>query len=223
MENQKRLTTDRGLFLYIVFTIITLGIYPLVAFSLVSKEVNKVCDDEKHTMQYWIVFFLSPLALGIPLLVWYHRISNRIGYELKRREINYSFSASTFWGWFILGSLLFGIGPLVFIHKFFKASNKINADYNAKRVFENKEPEAPYSVASLTLGIISIIISAIGFIGVASGIIGLVLANNGLAQYNQNPSAYSNANKIKIGRITSIIGILLSGIVSVYSICIAFI
>jgi hypothetical protein len=38
----------------------------------------------------------------------------------------------TFWGWYVLGTLLFGIGPFVFIHKFLKASNQINADYNQK-------------------------------------------------------------------------------------------
>lgn len=132
MENQKKLTTNRGLLLYIVFTIITLGIYPLVAFTLISNEVNKVCRDGKSTMQFWIVWLLSLITFGIPMLVWYHRISNRIGNELKRRNINYSFSSMTFWGWYVLGTLLFGIGPFVFIHKFLKASNQINADYNQK-------------------------------------------------------------------------------------------
>lgn len=55
-----------------------------------------------------------------------------MGNELKRRGINYSISASTFWAWNILGALLFGIGPFVFIHKFLKASNMLNADFNAK-------------------------------------------------------------------------------------------
>lgn len=55
-----------------------------------------------------------------------------MGNELKRRGINYSISASTFWVWNILGALLFGIGPFVFIHKFLKASNMLNADFNAK-------------------------------------------------------------------------------------------
>jgi hypothetical protein len=49
--------------------------------------------------------------------------------ELKRRGIHYSFGAGTFWGWCILGSLI-GVGPLVYMHKLFKAVNKINADYN---------------------------------------------------------------------------------------------
>lgn len=128
----EKLTTNRGLFLYIVFSIITFGIYPLVAFTLVSNEVNKVCKDGKSTMQFWIVFLVSLITFGIPMLVWFHRITDRIGNELQRRQVNYSISSLTFWGWYFLGSLLFGIGPFVFIHKFFKATNLLNANYNER-------------------------------------------------------------------------------------------
>jgi hypothetical protein len=221
MEQIKKLTTNRGLLLYIVFTVITFGIYPLVAFSLISSEVNKICKDGKNTMPYWIVLFLSPFALGIPLLVWYHRISNRIGNELKRREIDYSFSATTFWGWFILGSLLFGIGPWVFIHKFLKASNKINADYNTRGEIENKNIEIDNSFVSetnavipLILGIFSIVLpnvnaGLITIIELICGIIGFVLAKKGLTNCD-NSSTNSNVSKLKLAGIISVIGIILA-------------
>ena len=35
-----------------------------------------------------------------------------------------------FWLWGILGSLLFGIGPLVYTYKLCKATNLMNRDYN---------------------------------------------------------------------------------------------
>ena len=223
MENQKKLTTSRGLLLYILFSIITFGIYPLVALSLISNEVNKVCKDGKRTMQFWIVFLLSPFALGIPLLVWWHRICNRIGNELIIRNINYSFSAMSFWGWHILGSLLFGIGPLVFIHKFLKASNKINSDYNDNAISNSViiKKSAANSVAALVLGITSIVF-AYGFIGIAFGILGLILANEGLAQYKKDPSSYSSTSMLNAGRIVSIIGIILSSIVFVAILFIRF-
>ena len=57
------------------------------------------------------------------------RESARIGNELKRRGIGYSFGAGTFSGWNILGALI-GIGPLVYTHKLLKAMNKLSEHYN---------------------------------------------------------------------------------------------
>ena len=130
-----QLPTGRGLAKMIFLGIITLGIYPLVILTKMSGEINTVASryDGKSTMNYLlIVFIFTGLTLGIAALVWWHRFCNRIGGELTRRGVNYSFGASTFWGWNVLGSLLFGIGPLVFMYKLCKASNLMNADYNQK-------------------------------------------------------------------------------------------
>ena len=128
------LRTNRSLLKTILLSLITLGIYSLVVMSNVGEDVNTVCSrhDGKHTMHYCLVFFIfSWLTLGIVPLVWQHRICNRMGDELKRRGLNYEFSASTFWLWGILGALII-VGPFVFGHKFFKAMNISNADYNVK-------------------------------------------------------------------------------------------
>ena len=125
--------TSRGLLKFILFSIITFGIYPLVFFSTISDDVNIVCSryDGRKTMHYCLlVFLVSPITLGIAGLVWFHRISDRIGSELIRRGVPYRFSSGSFWLWYILGSLLFGIGPLVYIHKLAKAMNMMNKNYN---------------------------------------------------------------------------------------------
>lgn len=127
--------TGRGLLKWILFGIITLGIYQLVIMTKISGEINTVASrhDGKSTMNYLLLaFIVGPITLGIGTLVWWHRICNRFGAELKRRGIIYNISAGTFWGWGVLGVLLFGLGPLIFIYKFLKASNLINADYNQK-------------------------------------------------------------------------------------------
>ena len=100
--------------------------------SVISNDINTVASryDGKKTMHFCLLaFIVAPITLGIGAIVWYHRISNRIGNELKRREISYSFSASDFWLWNVLGSLI-AIGPLVYLYKMFKAVNLMNADYN---------------------------------------------------------------------------------------------
>lgn len=130
----KQLPTGRGLIKFILLGIITLGIYQLVMLTKISSEVNTVCKphDNKSTMNFCLLFFIvAPLTLGIGWFVWWHRICNRMGNELARRKLPYSISASTFWGWYILGSLI-SIGPFVFFYQFLKAQNILNSDYNMK-------------------------------------------------------------------------------------------
>lgn len=135
MENQApalKLKTNKGLLKTILLSIITLGIYELVVMSAVSSEINIVASkyDGKKTMHFCLLFFLvAPITLGIGAIVWIHKISNRIGNEIKRRGISYNFSATDFWLWGVLGSFII-VGPFVYMHKLFKAVNLMNADYN---------------------------------------------------------------------------------------------
>lgn len=127
-----QLKTNKGLLKTILLSIITFGIYGLVVMSAVSNNINIVASryDGKRTMHYCLLFFIvAPITLGIASIVWFHKISSRIGNELKRRGIAYSFSASDYWLWNVLGSLIL-VGPFVYMHKMFKAVNLMNAHYN---------------------------------------------------------------------------------------------
>ena len=127
-----QLKTNKGLLKTILLSLITFGIYPLVVMSAVSNDINIVASryDGKKTMHFCLlVFIVAPITFGIAGIVWYHRISNRIGNELSRRGIAYSFSATDFWLWNVLGSLIV-IGPFVYLYKMFKATNLMNAHYN---------------------------------------------------------------------------------------------
>ena len=128
----RKLKTNRGLIKLILLSIITFGIYPLVIMSSISSDINVIASryDGKKTMHFCLLAFIfTGLTLGIAPIVWYHRISARIGNELNRRGISYSFGAGSFWGWNVLGSLI-GIGPLVYTHKLLKAMNLLCKDYN---------------------------------------------------------------------------------------------
>lgn len=127
-----KLKTNRGLVKYILLSLITFGIYGLVVMSAVSTDINLIAsrNDGKKTMHYCLVAFIfSWLTLGIVPFVWYHKISSRIGRELARRGIAYSFGAGSFWGWNVLGSFLV-IGPFVYLHKLLKAMNLLSEDFN---------------------------------------------------------------------------------------------
>ena len=127
-----QLKTNKGLLKTILLSIITFGIYELVVMSAVSNDINIVASryDGKRTMHYCLLFFIiAPITLGIGGIVWFHKISNRIGAELKRRGVDYTFSAADYWLWSVLGSLIV-VGPFVYLHKMFKAVNKMNEHYN---------------------------------------------------------------------------------------------
>ncbi|MBO7260100.1 MAG: DUF4234 domain-containing protein [Bacteroidaceae bacterium] len=127
---REQLPTSRGLLKMILLGAITFGIYPIVVICKISTEINTVARaDYKHTMHYLLTVLLTPVTLGIIPLIWYNNLCNRIGNELKRRNIRYDFSASDFWLWAVLGSLI-AVGPFIFIHKFMHAMNKINGSYN---------------------------------------------------------------------------------------------
>ena len=131
---RRQLNSRRGLIKTILLSIITLGIYGLVIYTKFSDEINITATkyDGKKTMNFCLLFFLvGPITFEIGTLVWFHRFSKRVGAELKRRNINYGFGASSFWIWNTIGLLII-VGPLVYLYKLCKAMNLINADYNVK-------------------------------------------------------------------------------------------
>ena len=129
-----QLRTNRGLLKMILLSLITFGIYGLVVWCHLSEEINTVASryDGKKTMHFLIAFLLlSAITLGIVPIVWMHKYCNRVGAELNRRGIDYKFGAGTFWGWGVLGSMIV-VGPFIFCHKLLKATNYMNADFNAR-------------------------------------------------------------------------------------------
>ncbi len=130
----RQLKTNRGLLKFILLSLITFGIYGIVVMTSISTDINLIASryDGKKTMHYCLLIFLiTPITLGIASIVWCHKISARIGAELTRRGINYSFGASSYWLWGVLGSMIV-VGPFVYYHKFFKSMNLLSADYNEK-------------------------------------------------------------------------------------------
>lgn len=126
------LKTNRNAIKTNILTLLTFGLYSIILYSKMSSELNITATkyDGRKTMSYALLFFLvGPLTFGIGTLVWFHKFSKRIGKELKRRNISYSFGAGSFWLWNVLGILVL-VGPFIYLHKVTKAINLINKDYN---------------------------------------------------------------------------------------------
>lgn len=130
----RQLNTHRSLIKLILLSIITFGIYPYVFFSGISEDINLIASrfDGKKTMHYCLMaFIIGPLTFGIGFIVWFHNLSSRMGNELARRGIAYSFGASDYWLWNVLGSFIV-VGPFVYLHKLAKASVLLAEDYNVR-------------------------------------------------------------------------------------------
>ena len=114
----KPLSTNRTWWKLLLLSIVTCGIYPIIFYSNVGSDVNEVCGryDGKKQMHYCLVYFLlGPLTCGVLPFIWMHQLCARVGNELKRRNLGYDFGASAFWLWGILGSMLCGVGAIIFV------------------------------------------------------------------------------------------------------------
>jgi len=126
------LREKRSFTAFFFFSLLTLGIYSIVQMYHITQEINLIASprDGKHTMNYLLmIFVLSWLTLGIAPLIWYHRISNRIGEELISMGSHREFGSEDFWLWYIVGSVIY-IGPCVYTYKLLHSMNEINAHYN---------------------------------------------------------------------------------------------
>lgn len=124
--------TDRSLITWLIFSAISLALYPLFALTNISSELNAAASkrDGRNTLPGCLAFLLAPFTLGIFTFWWWHTTCDRIGEELRARDCGVSFGAKTYWGWGVFGILLAGWGPLIFIHKLCVAMNQLNEDYN---------------------------------------------------------------------------------------------
>ena len=82
MKNQ---IPQRSIFAYYVFSVLTLGIYTLVFWHKLSKQVNVLCEgDGKKTMKYFPAWIISIFTLGIFGLVWKYKLAERLKDNAER-------------------------------------------------------------------------------------------------------------------------------------------
>lgn len=126
------LKTNRGLLTYILLNLITLGIYSLFFYHGIAKDMNTACQgDGKHTKGLIAYILLSLITCGIYSIVWHYGVCERIAMNSSRRGVACNVDGGNFLLWYLLGSLLCGIGPLVAMHKMFVGMNNLCASYNA--------------------------------------------------------------------------------------------
>lgn len=133
-----RVNDQRRMWKYIVFGMLTLGIYDVYMMWTMINDMNTACgykertDDSCKSPHYLIFVLLTFVTLGIYGFVWYYKQGNRLKNVGEEYGVKIDEKGSTYVLWMILGVLLFGVGPLVALYLFICNVNKICHAYNVE-------------------------------------------------------------------------------------------
>lgn len=132
----RRIMTNRGLLKYILFTILTLGIYGYYFVYMMAQDMNTMCaDDDQKTGGLIAFILLNIVTLGIYGIYWWYRIANRVYLNAPRYGIAVAEKGSSFLLWYLLGLLTLGIASLVGFHAVIRNVNSLAAAYNRTHGF----------------------------------------------------------------------------------------
>lgn len=120
---------NRRLWKLLLLTIPTLGIYNIVFWFRLTRDLNEMNHEEKRLKNYILVIFLSIITLGIYRWVWFFFVADRI--QVNGEALGVKIHPGPGFTLFIR---LFGtfilIGPLVSNFIVIHNMNKIAKEYN---------------------------------------------------------------------------------------------
>ena len=86
---------ERSILSLLLFSVMTFGIYPIVFWNKVSKEVELLCEgDGKKTMKYVFVWLLNFITFGIAGIVWRAKLAQRLKENAARYNLRFSESGA---------------------------------------------------------------------------------------------------------------------------------
>lgn len=128
-----RIQTNRSLIAYILLSIITCGIYSYYFIYSIARDVNTMCrEDGQKTGGLLAFILLSFVTCGFYGLYWEYKLGNRLAANAPRYGITFQENGTSVLLWYLVGSLLCGIGPWVAMHILIKNTNALAAAYNAR-------------------------------------------------------------------------------------------
>lgn len=109
----------------LLLNILTLGIYGIVIYCFIGKEVNKICEaDGKNQMLYIFAWLLGLVTLGIFPLIWIKTCMDRLEDNAYRYPgVNVKHSGTEYVLWALFGSFLAGAGYIVATVYFLQSIN----------------------------------------------------------------------------------------------------
>lgn len=126
-----RLKEDRSIWMYILLSIVTCGIYSLYFVYKLIEDVNiAMAGDGEETAGIVKYILLSIITCGIYGWYWEYCLGNRLANNASRYGMQFQENGTTVLLWTVLGSCLCGIGPIIGWHILIKNTNAICAAYN---------------------------------------------------------------------------------------------
>ena len=129
----RKVKDDRSFWVYLLLTTVTLGIYWFVfAWDLV-KDVNEACREDGDKTRGVVCFvLLTIVTCGVYGIFWHYTIVARLNKYCKKNNKKALLEPIEWLGWYVLGSVLCGIGSLVAQYKLIELSNDVMNDYNSR-------------------------------------------------------------------------------------------
>ena len=123
--------TDRSIWMYILLSIVTCGIYPYFFIHSLANDVNDVCrGDGENTSGILTFILLGFITCGIYRVIWWYKLANRLQANGPRYNVMIQENGTTYVMWLLFGALLCGIGPFIALNFVIKNTNKLCASYN---------------------------------------------------------------------------------------------
>ncbi len=131
---------ERSFLAYILLSILTFGIYPIVYWTKISNEVNVLCEgDGKKTMKYVFAWLLNIVTFGIFGIIWEYQLAKRLQENAARYNLNFSEGGATVAVLDTVGMLFFGLGRTIASFIMTKNFNKIVVAFNEYNGLEDVE------------------------------------------------------------------------------------
>ncbi|ETP73224.1 hypothetical protein UYO_0690 [Lachnospiraceae bacterium JC7] len=128
------LKEDRSIWMYIILSIVTCGIYSIYFLYKLIQDVNiAMAGDGEETAGIVKYILLSVITCGIYGWYWQYCLGNRLANNAPRYGMNFQENGTTILLWTVLGSFLCGLGPIIAWNIIIKNTNAICAAYNRSK------------------------------------------------------------------------------------------
>lgn len=123
--------TDRSIWIYILLSLVTCGIYPYFFIHSLANDVNDLCEGDGESTSGILAFiFLGFITCGIYRIIWWYKLANRLQANGHRYNVPIQENGTTYVMWVLFGSLLCFIGPFIALNFVIKNTNKLCVVYN---------------------------------------------------------------------------------------------
>lgn len=132
MERKKE---DRSMLMLILLSAVTCGIYGVIFYWKLYKDLNDVCraremDDSQKSPNYLVFCLFTIFSCGLYAFYWEYKQGNRVQRAGESYGVRIDENGTTLLLWSILGAFICALGPIVAQYLMIKNINTLCKCYN---------------------------------------------------------------------------------------------